>query len=154
MRDEVMGLSALEQLRVQRARLAERLRPPWWYLPGSAFLWAMVGAVPFAYHYLNAGAYLSVLVLAVWVLLQWGLARATGVAVGTRTLRYPSARTAGIAMLVAGFGAMAAESVLLNNGLVVAAIAVAVPAVPVAVACQWATLRGIRRDLRRGGEGL
>lgn len=150
MHDEVSSPAALEQLRLQRGRLAQRVRAPWWYPLGSTFLWASVCAVPFGFHYLDAGLYLSALVLVVWFVLQWGLAQVTGVAVGTRTLRFPSARLAGIAMLVAGFGAMVAENILLNYGLVVAAIITAVPAVLVAAACQQATLVGIRRDLRGG----
>ena len=30
--------AALEQLRAQRGRLADRLRPPWWYLTGFAIV--------------------------------------------------------------------------------------------------------------------
>ena len=32
----------LELLRVQRSRLADRMRPPWWYLPGAAIVWALI----------------------------------------------------------------------------------------------------------------
>jgi hypothetical protein len=38
MRDVARDLAALELLRVQRGRLADRMRPPWWYLPGTAIL--------------------------------------------------------------------------------------------------------------------
>jgi hypothetical protein len=38
MHDAATDPSALERLRVQRGRLADRLRPPWWYLTGIAFL--------------------------------------------------------------------------------------------------------------------
>ncbi len=40
-------LDPLEQLRVQRSRLADRMRPPWWYLPGVAIVWALFFAGPF-----------------------------------------------------------------------------------------------------------
>ena len=48
MRDVARDPAALERLRVQRGRLAERMRPPWWYLPGIGFLWALAFAAPFA----------------------------------------------------------------------------------------------------------
>ena len=37
MRDTARDPAALELelLRVQRSRLADRMRPPWWYLPGA-----------------------------------------------------------------------------------------------------------------------
>ena len=38
MRDVAGDPAALEQLRVQRSRLADRLRPPWWYLAGVGIL--------------------------------------------------------------------------------------------------------------------
>ena len=52
MRDVASDPAALEQLRVQWARLADRLRPRWWYLTGIAFLCALVFAFPFASRYL------------------------------------------------------------------------------------------------------
>ena len=48
-------LESLERLRVQRSRLADRLRPPWWYLASSAVLWAVLFAGPFILYYLLHG---------------------------------------------------------------------------------------------------
>jgi len=47
MRDPAGDPAALELLLVQRNRLADRMRPPWWYLAGIAVLSALVFAVPF-----------------------------------------------------------------------------------------------------------
>ena len=48
MGDVARDPAALELLRVQRARLADRMRLPWWYLAGSVILWALVFASPFS----------------------------------------------------------------------------------------------------------
>ena len=48
MRDAARDPSALELLRVQRSRLADRMRPPWWYLPSVAIVWALFFAGPFS----------------------------------------------------------------------------------------------------------
>jgi len=154
MRDVARDPAALELLRVQRSRLADRMRPPWWYLSGSAILWALVFAGPFSSRYLprEVPAW-PVLVAAVAVacLLQWGLARATGIAVATRTLRYPAGRPARIAMIVVSFVALVTETFLIDRGLPAAAIVVAALAVVAEVAAQQAALRGIRQELRAGG---
>jgi hypothetical protein len=55
MRDVARDLAALELLRVQRGRLADRIRAPWWYLAGIAFLWVLVFAAPFGSRYLPRG---------------------------------------------------------------------------------------------------
>ena len=55
MRDVARDPAALELLRVQRGRLADRMRPPWWYLTGIAIMWALVFAVPFTSRYLPRG---------------------------------------------------------------------------------------------------
>jgi hypothetical protein len=89
--------------------------------------------------------------LTVACLLQWGLTRATGIAVATRMLRYPSGRPAGIAIIVVGAAAIVTEAFLIRRGLLVAAIVVAALAVVAEVAAQQAHMRGIRQDLRAGG---
>jgi hypothetical protein len=154
MRDVARDPAALERLRVQRGRLADRMRPPWWYLTGAAILWALAFACPFSSRYLPQGVRIwPILVAAVAVacLLQWGLARATGIAVATPMLRYPSGRPAGIAMIVVSVAALVTETFLIDRGLLVAAIVVAALAVVAEVAGQQAQLRGIRQDLRAGG---
>ena len=90
------------------------------------------------------------LALAAAGLLQWGLARATGIAMVIPLSRYPSGRPAATAMLVVCVAALVTEAFLIDRGLLVAAIVVAALAVVAEVACQQAQLRGIRRDLRAG----
>ena len=161
MRDVARNPVALDLLRMQRSQLADRLRPPWWYLPGSAIAWASGFAGPFSLQYLPRVDYwaIGVAQLAVWCLLQWGLARATGIKVGPRPLRvlrdglfyYRPGRPALIAMLAVSLAAGLTESSLLRHGLLPAAIVVAVLAVVTQVALQQAWLREIRQALRDGG---
>jgi hypothetical protein len=146
--------AALELLRAQRSRLADRMRPPWWYLTGSALLWALVFAFPFIARYLPRGfSVWPFLVggLAVSLLLQWGLTRATGISVGIPDLTYRPGRPARIAMLVVTLAALVTEHFLIDRGLLLAAVVVAALAVVAAVASVQAALRGIRQDLRAGG---
>jgi hypothetical protein len=154
MRDVARDPAALERLRVQRGRLADRMRPPWWYLTGSAILWALVFAWPFRWRYLPQGVptwpIMAAGVAAVF-LLQWGLTRATGIKVGFRNPRYSSGRPALIAVLVVCLAADETELLLIRHGLIVAAIAVAALAVAAEVALLQAALRGMRQDLRAGG---
>jgi hypothetical protein len=68
------GRSALELLRVQRSRLADRMRLPWWYRSGVAVSWALVFPGPFTSRYLPpAFPTWAILIAAVVVagLLQW-----------------------------------------------------------------------------------
>ena len=75
----------LELLRVQRGRLADRMRPPWWYLTGVAIMYALVFAFPFASRFLGVGIWpFLVAALVVAVPLQWGWTRATGIKMGFR----------------------------------------------------------------------
>jgi hypothetical protein len=153
MRDVARDPAALELLRVQRSRLADRMRPPWWFLPGVVILWALAFACPFSSRFLPQGVRIwPILVagVAVACLLQWGLARATGIAVAIPMSRYPSGRPAATAMLVVSVAALVTETFLIDRGLLVAAIVVAALAIVVEVACQQAQLRGIRQDLRAG----
>ena len=154
MRDVARDPAALELLRVQRSRLADRMRPPWWYLTGVAILWALTFACPFSSRFLPQGVRIwPILAVAVAVacLLQWGLARATGIAVATRTLRYPAGRPARIAMIVVSLATLVTETFLIRHDLIMTAIVVAALAVVAEVAAQQAALRGIRQDLRGGG---
>ena len=156
MRDVARDPAALERLRVQRGRLADRMRPPWWYLTGVAIVWALVFAGPFSSRSFPSPSGVStwpilVAALAVACLLQWGLARVTGIAVGFRNLRYPPGRPARIAMIVVSVATLGTEAFLIRRGLIVAAIVVAALAVTAEVAAQQAALRGIRQDLRAGG---
>ena len=153
MRDAARDPAALERLRVQRSRLADRMRPPWWYPAGIAIMYALVFAAPFTSRFLPQGVRtwpILVTVVAVACLLQWGLARATGVSVATRMLRYPSGRPAGIAIIVMGTAAIVTGAFLIRRGLLAAAIVVAALAVMAEVAAQQAAFRGIRQDLRAG----
>jgi hypothetical protein len=155
MREVAGDPSALELLRVQRSRLADRMRPPWWYLPGIAILYALIFAVPFAQRFLPQGVRMWPIFAAAAVvacLLQWGMTRATGIKVGFRNLRYPpQGRPARIAVVVVCLAALGTEHFLIDRGVLAAAITVAVLAVAAEVALQQAVLRGIRQELRGGG---
>lgn len=153
---------ALELLRTQRSRLADRLRPPWWYLPGAVTVWGLIFASPFSSGYLPRGGYwaITVAALAAAFLLQWGLDRVTGIKVGPRPLRvlrdglfyYRPGRSVLTAMLVLSLAALAAESSLIHGHQVVSAVAVAVLAVVAQAALQLARLQAIRAALRDGSE--
>lgn len=164
MRDTVSDPAALELLRVQRSRLADRMRPPWWYLPGTAIVWALFFAGPFSSRSFSSPTAVStwaivVPVLAVCFLLQWGLDRATGMKVGPRPGRvlrdglfyYRPGRPVAIVMFVVSLVAMMTETSLIRHGLLAAAIAVAALATAAEVALQQARLRVIRQNLRDGG---
>jgi hypothetical protein len=156
MPDAARDPAALEQLRVQRSRLADRMRPPWWYLTGAAIVWALAFAFPFGSRFgLPQGVRIwpfLVPVLAVACLLQWGLNRATGIKVGYRDLGYPaSGRPTRIAVFVVCLAVMGTEHFLIDRGLLVAAIVVAALGVVAEVALLQAQLRGIRQELRTGG---
>jgi hypothetical protein len=155
MRDVAGDPAALELLRVQRSRLADRMRLPWWYRSGAAILWAVVFAGPFSSRYLSpAFPIWAILVafLAVVCLMQWGLIRATGMKLPFRNLRYRGpGRPVGIAILVVWFAASETEHLLVDRGLIVAAIVVAFLAVAAEMALLQAALRVTRRELRGGG---
>jgi hypothetical protein len=142
----------LEQLRGQRARLANRLRAPWWYWAGVTVVMALMCAAPFGGHYLHWGGSWPVVAAAVvFFPLQVGLARACGVDIGTRTLRYRSGRAAGFALGVVVVWAWIGETLLLDRGRGSIAIVVGIVAVAAADVCWKAHLRGIRRDLQNAG---
>jgi hypothetical protein len=144
---------ALELLRVQRSRLADRMRPPWWYLTGVAIIWALVFAFPFASRFLGADIWpFFVAVLAVAVPLQWGWTRATGIKIHFRNLSSPGpGRATRYAVVVVSLGAILIEHFLIDRGLIVTALVVAALAAAAEVALQQALLRGIRQELRGGG---
>jgi hypothetical protein len=161
---EPAALEPLELLRVHRSRLADRMRPPWCYLPGIAIAWALYFAGPFTSRSFSSPTTVSTWAIlvpaaAVCLVLQWGMTLATGIRAGPRPLRmlrdgvfyYRPGRPAGIAIAVVTLAALGAESSLIRHGLLVAAIAVAALAVAANVAAQQALLRAIRLDLRGGG---
>jgi hypothetical protein len=152
MSDAARDPAALELLRVQRSRLADRMRPPWWYLAGFAVLYALVFCVPFALRFPGVSLWpFFVAVAAVGSLLQWGLTRVTGIKVGFRNLSYPaSGRPLRIAMAVVCLAALVTEHYLIGRDLLAVAVVVAALAVAAEVAGQQATMRGIRRELRAG----
>ena len=153
MPDVARDPTALELLRVQRSRLADRLRPPWWYLTGVAVMYVLVFAFPFASRFLGVGIWpFFAAALLVAVPLQWGWTRATGIKMGFRNLSYPGpGRLARYAVVVVSLGAVVAEHYLIDRGLIVVAIAVAALAVAAEVALQQALLRGVRQELQGGG---
>jgi hypothetical protein len=155
MRDTAGDPSALELLRVQRGRLADRMRPPWWYLTGMAILYALIFSVPFGQRYLPQGVRMWPIfaaAAAVALLLGWGMTRTTGIKVGFRNLRYPaSGRSARIAVVAVCLAALVTEHSLIDRGLIAVAIVAAALAVVAEVALQEAVLRGVRQELRGGG---
>ena len=151
MRDDTENVAELELLRAQRAQLASRLKTPWWYVAGTAFAWAVAFAMPIGSHYLTgAGIGGALLAIVVFLLLQHALARVSGVAVGLRTWQYPSGRAWTIGMAVIIFAASGVEGLLLDRGLLAAAIVVGVLATLAGTGCWLGHLRGIRRDLETG----
>ena len=152
MGDVVRDLAALERLRVQRSRLADRMRPPWWLLTGVAIMFALVFAFPFASRFLGASTWpFIVAAVVVAVPLGWGWTRATGIKIGFRNLSYPGpGRPVRYAAFAVALGAMVAEQFLIDRGLLAVAIAVAALAVAAEVALQQALLRVTRRELRAG----
>ena len=151
MRDDTENVAELELLRAQRAQLASRLKTPWWYVAGTAFAWAVAFAMPIGSHYLTgAGIGGSLLVIVVFFVAQYALARVSGVDVGIRTSQYPSGRAWTVALVVVIFAASGVEGLLLDRGLLAAAIMVAVLATLAGTVCWLGHLRGIRRDLETG----
>lgn len=155
MGDTAKGPATLEMelLRMQRDRLADRLRPPWWYLAGVAVMYALVFAFPFASRFLDVNIWVfTAAALVVAVPLQWGWTRTTGIKMGFRNLSYPGpGRPTRYAVVVVSLGAIVTEHFLIDRGLTVAAIVVAALAVAAEVALQQALLRGLRQELRGGG---
>jgi|SRR5215469_2037630 len=155
MRDVARDPAALELLRVQRSRLADRMRLPWWYQSVTTILWAVVFAGPLSSRYLPRGVPTWPILLAVVpaaFLMQWGLTRATGIKLPFRNLRYPSpGRPVGIATLVVFLAASETEFLLVSHGLLVAAIVVAVLAVVAEMALVQVAARVTRQELRGGG---
>src|ERR1039457_4682742 len=141
MGDVARDPAALELLRVQRSRLADRMRPPWWYLPGMAILWALTFTAPFSSRYFPQGFKILPILLAVvavaW-LLQWGLTRATGIAVAIGSLRYPPGRPAEVAVCVGAAAAFVPGFSRMDRGLLGPAIVVAALGVAAEVAAQQA----------------
>jgi hypothetical protein len=145
--------AALERLREQRSRLADRMRPPWWYLAGAALVWAAAFAGPISSRYLPPAVPswpILTAALAVAWLLQWGLTRATGISVGIPDLTYRPGRPARITMLAVSVAAIMTEHFLIDRGLLAAAVVVAALAVVAGVVSVQAALRGIRQNLRAG----
>ena len=153
MPDVARDPEALERLRVQRSRLADRMRPPWWYLTGIAIMYALVFAFPFASRFAGVSVWpFFVAAVVVAVPLQWGWTRATGIKMGVRDLSYSGpGRPARYAAVVVCLGAVVAEHFLIDRGLIVAAIAVAAVAVAAEVVAQQALLRVTRQELRGSG---
>jgi hypothetical protein len=144
---------ALELLREQRGRLAERLRPPWWYLAGIAVMYALVFTFPFTQRYLGLNIWpILVAGLVVAVPLQWGWTRVTGMKMGFRNLSHTDAgRPVRIALVVVSLGTVMIVHFLLDSGLIAVAVAVVALAVAAEVALQQDALRLLRQELRGGG---
>lgn len=154
MHDMAGDPAALDRLRVQRRRLADRMRLPWWYQSGAAIVWALVFAAPFSSRYLSRGFPTGAILLAavaVVGLMQWGLTQVTGIQLPFRNLRYRPGRSVGIAILAVSLIGGETEFLLIGHGLPAAAIAVAAVAVGAEMALLQAAVRVTRRELRGGG---
>jgi hypothetical protein len=153
MRDVAEDPGALEMLRVQRSRLADRMRPPWWYLTGVAIMYALVFGFPFASRFTGVSIWLFfVAALAVAAPLQWGWTRVTGIKMGFRNLSYPGpGRPGRYAVVVVSLAVIVIEHLLIERNLMAAAIAVAALGVLAEVVLQQVLLRGARQELRSGG---
>ncbi len=153
MADATSGPAELELLRAQRRRLADRMRPPWWYLAGVAVMYAVVFAFPFASRFLGVSIWLFfAAAVAVAVPLQWGWTRATGIKMGFRNLSSPGpGRLTRYAVVAVSLGAIVTEPLPIDRDLTAAAITVAALAVVAEVVLQQVLLRGIRQELRGGG---
>lgn len=152
--DAARDAAALELLRVQRGRLADRMRLPWWYRTCAAILWVVAFAGPFSSRYLPRGVPTwPVLLAAVAVafLMQWGLTRVTGIKLPFRNLRYRPGRPVGIAILVVFLAASETEFLLIGRSPLAAPIVVAAVGVAAEMALLQAALRVTRRELRGGG---
>ena len=151
MRGGTENVAELELLRAQRAQLASRLKTPWWYVAGVAFAWAVAFAMPIGSRYLTGvGIGSALLFTVVFFLLQRALARVSGVDVGIVTWQYPSGRAWTVAMVAVIFAACGAEGLLLDRGLLAAAIVAGAFATLAGTGCWLGHLRGIRRDLETG----
>jgi hypothetical protein len=155
MRDVARDPAALELLRVQRSRLADRMRLPWWYQSGVALLWGLSFTLPFDSRYFPHGVRIWPILIAataVAFLMQWGLNQATGIKMPFRNLSSRSpGRPVGIAILVVSVAVGQAEHFLIDRGLTALAVAVAVLGVAAEMALLQAALRVTRRELRGGG---
>src|ERR1700755_893163 len=153
MPDVARDPAALDQLRAQRDRLADRMRPPWWGWAGAVVVWALVFAGPFRTRYFPPGAYWALVVAAVAVggLVQWGVARVTGIRMGFRDLLDRQGRATRIATLVVSLAALAIETLLIDHHGPPAAVVVAALAVGAEVLVQLSALREFREELRGGG---
>jgi hypothetical protein len=150
-----MGEAAdgLEQVRQQRAALAERVTLPWWYL--VLFTAAIVALLssPFASRYGSPG--LSDLVFLPALVIMVGLDRLLGYATGAKLSRrtmlaYPSTRPAGVAVIVTVGAAVVGVNALLGSGQVAVAVGVVVVAAAAAVGCLVRLTAAIRDDIREG----
>lgn len=145
--------SDLDKLAWQRAALVDKVKAPAWYLAGIAGVFVLLYGSPFGQQFTAAGwagdaATVAALVAFAALQAVWG--RVTGVAVGRKTLRFPSGRVPAAVMFVALVIAIVAEYALLGDARVGSAVAVGILGVTISMVAWQAHLRGIRRDLRAG----
>jgi hypothetical protein len=147
------SVAELELLRAQRAQLANRLKPPWWYVVGSGIALAVACAMPIGSYYVTGaglGLGLGVLGIVVLIVMQQALVRVSGVALGTGTWQYPSGRVWSVGLAAVIFANSLLESYLFKGGHPAGAIVVGVLAAVTGTICWHGHLRAIRRDLEAG----
>jgi hypothetical protein len=143
----------LEQLRRQRATLAERIRLPWWYLTVAAVMMAAVMTAPFlTEHYspvVSEWAALVPMLVMIGVDRLW--ARTTGVRLPRRLARrYPSVRPIGWVTLAIAVVGYVTERLLLDHGQTALAVVVVVIMTAVAVGLLVRRTAAIRKDITEG----
>ncbi|GAA0335952.1 hypothetical protein NE235_15050 [Actinoallomurus spadix] len=143
---------SLDQLRRQRATLAERIRLPWWYLTVGAVMAAAVMAVPFLSKYVSpvVSQWVALVPVVVMIGLDRLWARTSGVRLPYRLARYPSVRPIGLVTVAIAFAGYVTERLLLDHGQTALAVVVVVIMAAVTVGILIRRTTAIRNDITEG----
>ncbi|MCO5995791.1 hypothetical protein [Actinoallomurus rhizosphaericola] len=143
----------LEQLRRQRATLAERIRLPWWYLTVAAVMMATVMTAPFLSEYFSpvVSEWAALVPLLVMIGLDRLWARTTGVKLPRRMTRsYPSVRPIRWVTLAVAIVGYVTERLLLAHGQTALAVVVVVIMAAVTVGLLVRRTAAVRKDITEG----
>jgi hypothetical protein len=144
---------SLEQLRRQRATLAERIRLPWWYLTLAAVAMVAVMTAPFLSKYVSpvGSQWVALVPVVVMIGIDRLWARTTGVRLPYQlTRRYPSVRPIRwitLAMAIVGY---VTERLLVDHGQTALAVVVIVIMAAVTVGLLIRRTAAIRKDIGEG----